>query len=91
MAEHTQTLNSMLMLHARYGVAGAQLRTIPTQGHRMMTAAPSNVAMAESAVNHALHHEAAKGLLGSDIHLLCLQSIGQSKSHGHIPLQRARK
>lgn len=43
-------------------------------------AIPSNAAMAESAVNQALHHEAAKGSLGSDmyVHPACTSLVKAS-------------
>lgn len=36
MAEYTQRLKNMLMLHVHYGMAGAQLCTFPGPGPRLM-------------------------------------------------------
>ena len=79
-AEHTQMFNCMLMLHVHYGMAGAQLCTIPTsktQTDQPATPETSLVAMAKSTLNHTHHHEGPKISLGSNLSLLF--TLHQSK------------
>ena len=71
----------MFMLHVHYGMAEAQLCTIPTPRPRLMEQPlpETLVSMAKGTLNHTLYHEAAKASLGSDICLFCSHFISQSK------------
>lgn len=84
MAKHTQMPDSMPVSHASYEVPRAQLHTVPTPGHRMLRQPRPEMLPWQSAVNHVLHREAAKGSLGSDTCLFCLHLHSKQVPWPHL-------